>query len=77
MHRQFDSHERKLTTHADYTLISLKYHIHPTIKIGALTLQSSLAGRVHLHSDIVSYHKVPQAPTEFHAMCLHGCLNLS
>lgn len=77
MHRQFYSHERKLTTHADYTLISLKYHIHPTIKIGGLTLQSSLAGRVHLHSEIVSYHKVPPAPAEFHAMCLHGCLNLS
>lgn len=64
-------------THADYTLISLKYHIYPTIIIGRLTLQSSLAEHIHLHSDIFSYHKVPQAPAEFDEMCLNGCLILN
>ena len=68
---------RRLKTCADYTLISLKYHNHPTITIGRLTPQSSLARHVHLHSDIVSYHRVPHAPAEFDTVRLHSCLVLA
>lgn len=66
----------RLKTYADYTPISLKYCIHPIIKMGGLTLHSLLTRHVHLYSSIVSYHKVPEAPAEFYAMCLHICIIL-
>lgn len=62
--------------HADYTVISLKCYIHPTIKMGGLSLHRLLTRHFYLYSNIVSYHKIPQAPTEFYSMCLYSCIIL-